>query len=156
MTNLPPVPPDYPVQPFTGDTSLDAIATCGSCGRSWDDSVVTSMTPAPSARCPFEPFHAEPATYYAVGNNVAGYMPEADVEVFEDFDRAKRYLIDEMLRAADYAETETIAEELTNSAEDVNLWNGPDCVYVEMIDSLHCIPTAWWITETDEAPESED
>jgi hypothetical protein len=91
----------------------------------------------------------EAPTYYAVGNNVAGYMPEADVEVFEDFDRAKRYLIDEMLRAADYAETETIAEE-------VNLWNGPDCVYVEMIDSLHCIPTAWWITETDEAPESED
>jgi hypothetical protein len=62
MTNLPPIPPDYPVQPFTGDTSLDAIATCGSCGRSWDDSVVTSMTPSPSARCPFEPFHAEPVT----------------------------------------------------------------------------------------------
>ena len=30
------------------------IATCGECGRSWDDSIVTSMTPAPSARCPFE------------------------------------------------------------------------------------------------------
>jgi hypothetical protein len=95
-------------------------------------------------------------TYYAVGHNVAGYLPEADVETFEDFDSAKRYLIDEMLRAADYAETETIAEELTNSAENVNLWSGPDCVYVEMIDSPHCIPTAWWITETDEAPESED
>jgi len=33
------------------------IATCGSCGLSWDDSIVTSMTPAPSARCPFEYFH---------------------------------------------------------------------------------------------------
>lgn len=30
------------------------IATCGQCGRSWDDSVVTHCTPAPSARCPFE------------------------------------------------------------------------------------------------------
>lgn len=30
------------------------IATCGSCGRSWDDSIVTGITPAPSARCPFE------------------------------------------------------------------------------------------------------
>ena len=30
------------------------IATCGDCGRSWDDSIVTSMTPAPAARCPFE------------------------------------------------------------------------------------------------------
>ena len=32
-------------------------ATCGNCRRSWDDSIVTSMTPAPSARCPFEGFH---------------------------------------------------------------------------------------------------
>jgi hypothetical protein len=30
------------------------IATCHECGRSWDDSIVTSMTPAPAARCPFE------------------------------------------------------------------------------------------------------
>lgn len=36
------------------------VATDGYCGLSWDDSVVTSMTPAPSARCPFEPFHVYP------------------------------------------------------------------------------------------------
>ncbi len=29
-------------------------ATCGSCGRTWDDGHVTGVTPAPSARCPFE------------------------------------------------------------------------------------------------------
>jgi hypothetical protein len=87
---------------------------------------------------------------YAVGHNIAGYMPESDVEIFEDFDSAKRYLIDEMLRSADYAETETIAEDLTNTAEDVNLWSGPDTCYVEEIDSAHCIPTAYWIVETDE------
>lgn len=31
--------------------------TCGACGRSWDDSVVTSVTPVPSGRCPFEYDH---------------------------------------------------------------------------------------------------
>jgi hypothetical protein len=36
---------------------MTAIATCGNCGLSWDDSIVTSLTPAPSARCPFEGFH---------------------------------------------------------------------------------------------------
>lgn len=29
---------------------------CGTCGRAWDDSKPTSMTPAPSGRCPFEAF----------------------------------------------------------------------------------------------------
>lgn len=33
------------------------IATDGSCGLSWDDSIITGMTPTPSARCPFEYFH---------------------------------------------------------------------------------------------------
>lgn len=33
------------------------IATCGSCGLSWDDSIPTSWTPAPSGRCPFEYQH---------------------------------------------------------------------------------------------------
>ncbi len=31
--------------------------TCGSCGRTWDDAVPTSWTPAPSGRCPFEYMH---------------------------------------------------------------------------------------------------
>jgi hypothetical protein len=29
-------------------------ATCGTCGRTWDDKHTTSVTPTPSARCPFE------------------------------------------------------------------------------------------------------
>jgi len=33
------------------------IATCGNCGRSWDDSISTQMTPVPSGRCPFEYYH---------------------------------------------------------------------------------------------------
>ncbi len=35
----------------------ERISTDGNCGLSWDDSIITSMTPAPSARCPFEYFH---------------------------------------------------------------------------------------------------
>jgi len=33
------------------------IATCGTCGRSWNDAAISSVTPAPSARCPFEYEH---------------------------------------------------------------------------------------------------
>lgn len=98
----------------------------------------------------------QPVTYYAVGWNVAGYMPECDVYVTSDFDSAKRYLIDEMLRAADIADTDAMAADLDNAAQDVNLWSAPgDVCYVEMIDSPHCIPTAFWICETDETPEEE-
>ena len=39
------------------------IATCGDCGRSWDDSIVTGMTPTPSGRCPFEGMRRLSATY---------------------------------------------------------------------------------------------
>lgn len=35
------------------------VATCGTCGRSWDDAIVTSVTPAPAARCIWEYEHAE-------------------------------------------------------------------------------------------------
>lgn len=37
---------------------------CGTCGRGWDDSVSTSLTPTPSGRCPFEWDHDEDVFYY--------------------------------------------------------------------------------------------
>lgn len=51
------VPEDYPVQPILPGQTAIARTTCGHCGLSWDDAVVTSITPVPGARCPFEPFH---------------------------------------------------------------------------------------------------
>jgi hypothetical protein len=36
---------------------ISDIVTCGHCGQSWDDALVTSRTPAPSGRCPFEDEH---------------------------------------------------------------------------------------------------
>lgn len=35
------------------------VARCGTCGFRWDDSKTTSLTPAPSGRCPNEYNHAE-------------------------------------------------------------------------------------------------
>ena len=53
------IPKDFEVQPLTaaGMHTAKDMATCMTCGLSWDDGIVTSMTPTPSARCPFEAFH---------------------------------------------------------------------------------------------------
>lgn len=75
------IPTDFPVQPVELDyarsrrilgkyatwaqvhqlalthAGVERPATCGTCGLTWDDGKITSMTPAPSARCPFEAFH---------------------------------------------------------------------------------------------------
>ncbi len=40
-------------------TPVTDIVTCGHCGRGWNDALGTSMTPAPSARCPYEYEHEE-------------------------------------------------------------------------------------------------
>lgn len=53
------IPADYPVRPLRVFQPAGDRATCGTCGLSWDDSIATSMTPAPAARCPFEYFHKE-------------------------------------------------------------------------------------------------
>jgi hypothetical protein len=53
----PKIPRSWPVQPLRpGQVARDPV-TCGTCGLSWDDAKVTSMTPTPSGRCPFEGFH---------------------------------------------------------------------------------------------------
>lgn len=53
------IPKDFPVQPVKPGQKAKDPVTCGDCGLTWDDAITTSMTPAPSARCPFEAFHAE-------------------------------------------------------------------------------------------------
>jgi len=54
------VPKSFAVQPLKHGDNPPGKATCGHCGLSWDDDKVTSMTPAPSGRCPFETFHKYP------------------------------------------------------------------------------------------------
>jgi hypothetical protein len=34
-------------------------ATCGNCGTSWNDALISERTPVPSARCPYEHIHQE-------------------------------------------------------------------------------------------------
>lgn len=51
------VPSDWPVQPVLDPSKATDPVTCGGCGLTWDDGISTSMTPAPSGRCPFETFH---------------------------------------------------------------------------------------------------
>ena len=51
------IPKSWPVQPLKAGDKVPGRTTCGACNLSWDDDKVTSMTPAPSARCPFERFH---------------------------------------------------------------------------------------------------
>lgn len=38
---------------------VEDIATCGTCGKSWNDALITGRTPAPSGRCPYEYIHPE-------------------------------------------------------------------------------------------------
>ena len=51
------IPKNWPVQPLKLDQEAKDRVTCGYCGLSWDDAIVTSITPTPSGRCPFESFH---------------------------------------------------------------------------------------------------
>lgn len=53
------IPKDWPVKPLRAGQKAKDKVTCGSCLLSWDDGRVTSLTPVPSARCPFEAFHEE-------------------------------------------------------------------------------------------------
>jgi hypothetical protein len=40
------------------NTIVDMVK-CGTCGKSWNDALITERTPAPSARCPYESIHEE-------------------------------------------------------------------------------------------------
>lgn len=63
---MPRVPASHEVRPLRyGSKAWKAaeatrtLFTCGGCGRSWDDGIVTGMTPTPSGRCPFEYYHGK-------------------------------------------------------------------------------------------------
>ena len=38
---------------------FEDICTCGTCGKSWNDALVSGRTPAPAGRCPYEHIHEE-------------------------------------------------------------------------------------------------
>ena len=68
------IPADFPVTVLTAETPIlpgDVIATCGTCDRSWNDAIVTSYTPAPAGRCPFEHWHKAPDEPWTVAEILA-------------------------------------------------------------------------------------
>lgn len=76
-----PIPKNFPVQPLKPGQPSEDKATCGICGLSWDDAIITSMTPAPAGRCPFEYFH-EDSDYddkeASLKRKAASYWPNDD------------------------------------------------------------------------------
>lgn len=56
---LTPVPGATPRYDDDGNELVD-VCTCGTCGRSWNDAAVSSVTPVPAGRCPFEYEHDDP------------------------------------------------------------------------------------------------
>jgi len=60
MKNVVRIPKNFQVQPLRDDEPAKARYTCGHCGLSWDDAIITGITPTPSGRCPFEYFHRYP------------------------------------------------------------------------------------------------
>ena len=83
---------------------------------------------------------------YTIGWNMPGYLPEMEPYTLDTADEAKRAMIDELERAADMSDAvndHSIAEDLSNAAEDLNLCdvsNGWDAT----IGNL-----AYWITRTE-------
>lgn len=60
MVDLTPVPGATARYDDDGN-EIVLVATCGHCGRSWNDAATSSLTPTPSGRCPFEYEHEYPA-----------------------------------------------------------------------------------------------
>ena len=64
---------------------------------------------------------------WAVGHNMPGYLPEADVYYTTDHESAKLALIDEMERdcdSYDQVDEHDLANELSGAEQDLNLANG--------------------------------
>lgn len=68
MQELTPVPGAEPRYDDDGN-EIVIVATCGTCGRSWNDAAVSVWTPVPAGRCPFEyePQHDAPEAYRPAG-----------------------------------------------------------------------------------------
>jgi len=58
---------------------IENMATCGECGKTWNDALISSRTPAPSGRCPYESIHEEIAelkVLQTLADEAEGYAPD--------------------------------------------------------------------------------
>lgn len=54
-------------------------ATCGACGLTWNDAAISSRTPTPGGRCPFEAVHGEAEelkTLRELADEASGYAAD--------------------------------------------------------------------------------
>jgi hypothetical protein len=61
------------------ETEENAEATCGACGLTWNDAAVSSKTPTPGGRCPFEYVHEEAEELKKLrelADEAEGYAPD--------------------------------------------------------------------------------
>lgn len=86
---------------------------------------------------------------WRAGWNMPGYMPDSEPAGFETFEDAQAYIIDEIKRAEDAAESEDAATDLCHAAEDVNLWSEGE--HGQTIGNYH-----YWIAKVDGADAFED
>jgi hypothetical protein len=59
MMSVKRIPKSFPVKPLLLGQPAKNKVTCGYCGLSWDEGIITYWTPAPVGRCPFEYFHTK-------------------------------------------------------------------------------------------------
>lgn len=80
---------------------------------------------------------------FTAGYNQPGYLPEHEVEEFEDFDEAHRFILHHIKDAENEAGDsgdEELAEDLAAFAEDVNLMREP-------FSALGPDGYAYWVAE---------
>lgn len=117
MSNEISIPTDYEVQPLSADQVATAIepTTCGTCGLTWDDGIVTSMTPAPSARCPFEAFHIDDDPEYPLPDHALVTLLWQGSESAEGDDDPEGY-------SGDPYDTNVVPDDVKAELQEV--WNG--------------------------------
>ncbi|TKW76784.1 MAG: hypothetical protein DI543_19145 [Bradyrhizobium icense] len=110
--------------PHTGNDDWRVVAV----GVNWEDSEMTCVHTGRPIECAYPPDDEEEEEErlpFVAGWNMPGYMPDCEPAAFATFDEAKRYIIGEIKRDEEHAESEEEAETLAAFAEDVNLQSGP-------------------------------
>jgi hypothetical protein len=106
------IPDDFPVRPLQGHENANDRATCNVCHLSWDDSIATQYTPAPSARCPFEAFHKQTRKRSDISGDRAYRIQEKMVARIADiYSNAKHF----------HQTHDTILENMSSK-----VWNDPE------------------------------
>lgn len=140
----PEVPDDFPVQPIEGGT--DNTATCGECGRAWDDAIPTEYTPAPAARCPFELFHASPEAWAQDNPEDADELQELEETAgdYGDADAARQAIQEDALSVEVRSGWTTPGEELEAEEFAIVLCTGGPAVRIRgEIGSFNEPDRAW-------------